>query len=733
MTKISSLRLLGSEIGEVHVSGDNMNNPRFWSKVCLHKIAKLAKEATTVRRVLESLFRYFDNGDLWSPKHGLALSVLMNMQLIIKNCGQNRHLMLSILIKHLDHKNVLKNPNMQLDIVDVATSLAREAKVQSSVAIIGALSDMMRHLRKSIHCSLDDSNLGAEVGDASPVLDMMAVMLENMSNFTVMARTLISTVYRTGQVVATIPNLTYQNRARMHQLYHFLRSTIISAKTYLTFPEALFHQLLVAMVCVDHESRVGAHRIFSVVLVPSSVCPRLCAAAPITTKKNNIGRTLSRTVSVFSSSAALFEKLTNQSHAQENIGQEMKGKVVIVEEANVPNESMLNRLKSKFSSRRHPSATSDSVSNEDGSVSNHSVMNRFKSTYSQAYSIRRNPSDTPSADEKTMSILDKESTMSLRLSSRQITLLLSSIWAQSISPSNTPENYEAIANTYSLVLLYARTKVDPFLRLVDDCKLQAVNSGPDQLRKVYESKEDDEDALRSPSAIEKSESQSKESFATMIVQTLRNSPDDSSIIKQQLLNDFLPDDACPLGAPLNMETPREIDQVGVQDDGEPDKAEPPLLTIGDDALPNASENQTDPGTKVAVESLSLISVDQLLDSVLETTHQVGRLSVSAATNMPYMEMAGQCEAIQMGKQQKLSTFIPGKGNSICCSTGCSYVSENHLGLQSGNPFLESSAISLNQSVGNGSSMLCATEYQPYPHFQLPASSPYDNFLKAAGC
>ncbi|KAM1335232.1 hypothetical protein ACFX2H_039337 [Malus domestica] len=341
-----------------------MNNPRFWSKVCLHKIAKLTKEATTVRRVLESLFRYFDNGDLWSPKHGLALSVLMDMQLIIENCGQNRHFMLSIFIKHLDHKNVLKNPNMQLDVVDVATSLAREAKIQSSVAIIGALSDMMRYLRKSIHCSLDDSNLGAEViewnrkfraavdeclvqlthkvGDAGPVLDMMAVMLENMSNITVMARTLISTVYRTGQVVATIPNLTYQNK---------------------TFPEALFHQLLVAMVCMDQESRLGTHRIIS------SVCPRPCAAVPITTKNNNIGRTLSRTVSVFSSSAALFEKLNHQSHSQENITQEMKDKVVIVEEAKVPNESMLNRLKSKFSSRRHPSATSESVGNEDGSVS----------------------------------------------------------------------------------------------------------------------------------------------------------------------------------------------------------------------------------------------------------------------------------------------------------------------------------------------------------------------------
>lgn len=809
VTRISSWRLLVSERGEVLAAGDDMNNPIFWSRVCLHNIAKLAKEATTVRRVLESLFRYFDNGDLWSPKHGLALSVLMDMQIIIENYGQNRHFILSILIKHLDHKNVLKNPNMQLDIVDVATSLAREAKVQSSVAIIGALSDMMRHLRKSIHCSLDDSNLGAEViewnrkfraavdeclvqlihkvGDAGPVLDMMAVMLENMTNITVMARTLISTVYRTGQIVATIPNLTYQNK---------------------TFPEALFHQLLVAMVCVDHETRVGAHRIFSVVLVPSSVCPRPCAATPITTEKNNIGRTLSRTVSVFSSSAALFEKLNKGSHSQENIGQELKDKVVIHEEAKVPNESMLNRLKSKFSSRRHPSATSDSVGNEDASVSNHSVMNRLKSTYSRAYSIRRNPSNTPSADEKTTIISDKESTMSLRLSTRQITLLLSSIWAQSISPLNTPENYEALANSYSLVLLYARTKntsdetlirsfqlafslmsislggglqpsrrrslftlatsmiifsakaynvvalapcakaaltnetVDPFLRLVDDHKLQAVNSGPDQVRKVYGSKEDDENALRSLSAIEKSENQSKESFATMIVQTLRNSPEDPSIIKQQLLNDFMPDDACPLGAPLSMETPIEIDQVGVQDGGEPDKAEPPLFTIGDDALANASENQTDPDTKVAVESLSLISIDELLNSVSETTHQVGRLSVSVATNMPYMEMAGQCEALQMGKQQKLSTFIVAQQRQeslIRFSNDCNRQENETPSLlplgapRSGNPFLESSAISLNQSVGNGSSMLCATEYQYYPHFQLPASSPYDNFLKAAGC
>lgn len=41
------------------------------------------------------------------------------------------------------------------------------------------------------------------------------------------------------------------------------------------FPEALFHQLLLVMAHPDHETRVGAHRIFSTVLMPSLVGPRV--------------------------------------------------------------------------------------------------------------------------------------------------------------------------------------------------------------------------------------------------------------------------------------------------------------------------------------------------------------------------------------------------------------------------------------------------------------------------
>ncbi|KAK8654601.1 hypothetical protein V6N13_128560 [Hibiscus sabdariffa] len=233
-----SWRSIVTENGEFNVPVEEAENPKFWSRVCLHNMAKLAKEATTVRRVLESLFRFFDNEELWSIQDGVALSVLQDMQLIIENCGENTHFLLSILIKHLDHKNVLKKPSMQLHIVCVATSLAQQTKVQPSVAIIGALTDMTRHLRKSIHCSLDDSNLGAEVieynqnfltavdeclvqlsnkiGDAGPVLDMMAVMLENVPNITLMSRTLISAVYRTARIMASVPNLSYQNKARRH-------------------------------------------------------------------------------------------------------------------------------------------------------------------------------------------------------------------------------------------------------------------------------------------------------------------------------------------------------------------------------------------------------------------------------------------------------------------------------------------------------------------------------------
>ncbi|KAL5067192.1 hypothetical protein RYX36_018079 [Vicia faba] len=188
-------------------------------------------------------------------------------------------------------------------------------------------------------------------------------------------------------------------------------------------PEAIFHQLLLNMVHPDSETRVGAHRIFSVVLVPTSVFPRsrLSVSDP-----KGIPRTLSRAVSVFSSSAALFQKLRHQRQ--------------------FPSESISQN-------------DNESVAEEELPVNgNGGFLNRLKSTHSQMCCANSTQQPT-AADEVTTSNANRDLEAStLRLSSHQINLLLSSIWAQSIFTENIPANYEAIAHTYSLLLLFSRSK-----------------------------------------------------------------------------------------------------------------------------------------------------------------------------------------------------------------------------------------------------------------------------------
>ncbi|CAL5382002.1 unnamed protein product [Camellia sinensis] len=114
---------------------------------------------------------------------------------------------------------------------------------------------------------------------------------------------------------------------------------------------------------------------------------------------------------------------------------------------------------------------------------------------------------------------------------------------------------------------------------------------------------------------------------------------------------------------------------------------------------------------------------------------IGRLSVSTASDMPYKEMASHCEALQKGKQRKMSDFmgsqeIPDNLLSQYCHD---FNQATHVPShsQSGNPFLDQN-FSANPATGM-TPMLCATEYQHHPDFfMLPAASPFDHFLKASG-
>ncbi|KAK9189295.1 hypothetical protein WN944_020701 [Citrus x changshan-huyou] len=562
MIRISSWKNVVNEKGELLVG--EPKNPKFWPRVCLRNKAKLAKEANTVRAVFESVFHYFDKGDLWSAQHGVAPAVLLDMQLLLEK-----------FVTDWNRKY---------------RSAADECLVQLSV----------------------------KIGDASPVSDMMAVMLENVSSITVMTRILISAVYRTAQIVAFIPNLTYQNKARWH--FKFF--------TYDAFPEALFHQLLQATVCADHESRIAAHSIFSVVLIPSSVCPHPRATAPFSKKAaDQIQRTLSRNLSVFSSLAALFEKLTKEHFSsEENLPQELKDKPIHDEnefaESNTP--SMLIRLKSiVYSTKKNPSTVSAEeaadVSMSSKLNSTHNLSAQGRGAGQKCLKMNRNQFASD------FNIADKFPSFEQSPDS----LMLSSIWAQSICPLNTPQNYKAIAHTYSLVLLFARSK--NCLPFTVHIAMKFGNSSKVCKLSCFHRQVDEASLLGSATAT-----------ITTEIPPLLYPCEDSSGIKQQLLKEFTPADGFPLGAQFFIESCHGF--------------EPSLITTDNDVSLIAFGNQTDPFT-LAEETPNLLGVDELLDSVSNKTPQVGRSSVSTPSNMPYNEMAGNCEALLMGKHQKMSVSM----------------------------------------------------------------------------
>lgn len=731
--KVSSLpNLVDAELG-LDPKMDASKCPSYWSRVCLQNMARLAKEATTIRRVLEPLFHNFDAENQWASEKGLACSVLTYFHFLLEESGQNSHLLLSNLVKHLDNKNVAKEPLTQIEILNVTSHLAEIAKEQSSVAITGAISDLVKHLRKCIQlssevsgprgcpdkCYIDlqsslekcISQLSIKVGDVGPILDMLAVVLENITTSTVLARTTVSAVYRTAQLISPVPNISYYKKA---------------------FPEALFHQLLLAMAHPDIETRVGAHHVFSIVLIPildyHGLDPK---------------RKTSLSLSSF-------------------IEGETKNK------PKPRNGELLEEAKSSL------------VSYEGVKLSD-----TFRHTAGDG----------------------KPEVTSLRLSSHQVSLLLSSIWVQAAFTENTPVNFEAMARTYTIALAFIRSKtsshvalvrcfqlafslrsmsldqegglqpsrrrslftlasymlifsakagdlsglipivkssltdvtMDPYLEMVDDIGLQAVSTGSDCGKSPYGSPQDDALALKSLSAIEVDDQQLKE---TVIAHTIskfgRLSEEDISSIRKQLLQGFSPDDAYPLGAPLFMDTPHPCSPLAQMELQAFDEVMDPAALTDDEAFPEVCGGQSGRKTSLSIGSLDVLSVNQLLESVLETARQVASFPVSS-TPIPYDEMKNQCEALVNGKQRKMSVLQSFKHQQEAKAIIVSGESDTNSITLTNTYFQkvelpEGNLKFINKEEFRGRDQLfpCSHVYGQQS-FRLPPSSPYDKFLKAAGC
>ncbi|KAK6930577.1 hypothetical protein RJ641_004671 [Dillenia turbinata] len=727
--KIASFKSNGNS--GLDLTMDMSKGPSYWSKVCLRNMAGLAKEATTVRRVLEPLFHNFDTENQWSLENGVAYSVLMYLQSLLEEKGENSHLLLSMLVKHLDHKNVVKQSYVQINILNCVILIAQTMKQQESVGITGAIADLIKHLRKCMQNSaevlssgvgIDRTNtdlqsalenciaqLSNKVGDVGPILDTLAVVLENFPTATVPARTTVSAVFRT------------------------------------IFPDALFHQLLLAMAHPDHETRIGAHHVFSTVLMPSLVGPsdqtehdHKVSLPVFMSKEGTVGS---------------FSIEDDKKDYPESTNEVQKDKVVFKKETN-----------------------------------GHACT--------ESYSFKRAMTG------------GKAEFTSLRLSSHQVSLLLSSIWVQATYAENSPANFEAMAHTYNIALLFTRSKTssylalvrcfqlafslrkisleqdgglqpscrrslftlascmlifsaragglrelipilkaslpdtaaDPYLELIEDIRLQAVCTMSDGLKKGYGSDEDEVTALKSLSAIEVNDQQLREEVISYFMHKLGNlSEDELSGIKQQLLQDYSPDDTYPLGAQLFMETPQPMSPLAQMEFQAIDEIIPAVALTDDEAFPEANGSQSDRKSSLSINAVDILSVNQLLDSVLETARHVASFPVSS-TPIPYDQMKSQCEALISGKQEKMSVLQSFKQQHEVKETASSCESDDknqsipNMLFHEKMELTEGEVKLINKEETRVLDLLLPCGLESRQHsLRLPPSSPYDKFLKAAGC
>ncbi|KAK9078734.1 hypothetical protein SSX86_002791 [Deinandra increscens subsp. villosa] len=701
---------------------DAHNNPSHWARICLHNMAQSATGVTNVRRVLEPIFHKFDTDKLWLPEKGVAFSVLKYLLTVLEESDDRSHLLFPILVKHLESKHVTKQPVLQLQIVNVATQLSGCVKQQASVTIVGAISDLIKHLRKCIQRPCESSspregsdssyidlqsglencisNLSCKVGDVGPILDTMATVLENIPSSATMARANISAIYRTAQVISSIPNKTYLRKV---------------------FPDALFHHLLLAMSHPDHETRVLAHRVLFIVLIPS-----------------------------LSQSWSIQDLIPSQAGFPTNLS------------ADGCNKSILETI------------DEETVEKEIDNIENH------KDDATKSLSCGSN--DTSTCNGNTAS-------SSMRLSGHQVSLVLSSIWIQATSMENNPENFVAMGHTYTLALSFVLSKnpnhvgllqffqlafslrsislnrqgdleasqkrpmftlasymiivsasachlpelvslvrstlieetVDPYLVLDEDDRLQVVCKKPGD-KNCYESQADEASTMESLSAIESKDQELKDTLSTHLVSCLgKSSEEDVSNMKAQLSQWFLPDDEYPMGVQLFMGTQRSFSAFSQMDIQAFDEVKPHDDSANEDPFDQCG-SQSDPKAP-----LDIISVSQLLESVVETAHDVESMPNNSSLTLSFDEIKNQCEALVMGKQQKMSVLQSFKDHEEAMAITTCGEYEKHSPSTSNNQWELEKVDSTSDRTHPVFS--CLHEYGQQESFRLPAVSPYDKFLK----
>lgn len=222
--------------------------------------------------------------------------------------------MLSTVVRHLDNKHVVNDPELKAYIIQVAGCLAKLIRTSSYLRDISFVNDLCRHLRKSFQAtsrsvgeeelnlnvmlqnSIEDClrEIAKGVGNTQPLFIMMAVLVEGLPSSGVISR-------------AAVGSLLILAHAMSSALSPSMRSQQV-------FPDALLDALLKAMLHPNVETRVGAHEIFSVILLPSSGQSQAGLASVRASGYLNESRNLKSdtTTSAFTSIAARLDKLRKE-------------------------------------------------------------------------------------------------------------------------------------------------------------------------------------------------------------------------------------------------------------------------------------------------------------------------------------------------------------------------------------------------------------------------------------
>ncbi|CAA7017161.1 unnamed protein product [Microthlaspi erraticum] len=700
--------------------------PKVWAQICLQRMVDLAKESTTLRQILDPMFSYFNSRRQWTPPNGLAMIVLSDATYLMETSG-SQQLVLSTVVRHLDNKHVANDPELKAYIVQVAGCLAKLIRTNSYLRDISFVNDLCRHLRKSFQATArsigeDELNLNVMlqnsiedclreiakgIGNTQPLFDMMAVSVEGLPSSGVVSR-------------AAVGSLLILAHAMSSVLSPSMRSQQV-------FPDALLDALLKAMLHPNVETRVGAHEIFSVILLPSSGQSQAGLASVRASGYLSESRNWkSDTTSAFTSIAARLDKLRKEK---------------------------------------------DGVKVE---------KNGYNNTHEELKNYKSSPNF-----HKLNSIIDRNAGFvnladmlpsMMKFTEDQIGQLLSAFWTQSALPDILPSNIEAIAHSFSLVLLSLRLKnpddglvvrafqllfslrnlsldlnngtlptvckrlllafststlmfaakiyqiphifemlkaqlpgdVDPYLFIGDDLQLHV---RPEANMKDFGSSGDSQMATLMLFEIRSKVELSNTIITDIVAKNLSKiSKLEEADVRIQLSEPFTPDDAFMFGSrPVVEHEPNQsISKESLSFD-----EDIPAGSMAEDEVTSELSVRFHPRGSPSPSVPQVISIGQLMESALEVAGQVVVSSVSTSP-LPYDTMTNRCETFGTGTRQKLSRWLATENRQV-----------NGLYRDS---LEESSALEKVVEDGRESGAM----QDSWSMMRLPPASPFDNFLKAAG-